>query len=142
MEEMILQFVQTYGWQLALIACSGIFVLGILKFFDVFKKIEKTKRKYLYTAISASISIIASAIYLVVMGAFNWAGFGVIAGAIYGLNQCIYALYENLGVRAVLQKLGTLFINLIARKQIESAKNDIIDDVSEQEVEEKQAENA
>ena len=36
MEEMIINFALTYGWQTALIACSGIFVLGILKFFDVF----------------------------------------------------------------------------------------------------------
>lgn len=130
MEEMILQFITTYGWKLALIACSGIFVLGILKFFKIFDKIEKTKRKYLYAGVSASISIIASAIYLVVIGSFNWAGFGVIAGAIYGINQALYALYENLGIRAVLRKLGNLFIHFIAGKEIEQAKQDIVDDTA------------
>lgn len=128
MEEMILQFITTYGWKLALIACSGIFVLGILKFFKVFEKINKEKRKYLYAGVSAGISIIASAIYLVIIGSFNWAGFGVIAGAIYGINQAIYALYENLGVRAVLRKLGKLFIHFIANNEIEQAKQDILDD--------------
>lgn len=130
MEEMIINFISTYGWKLALIACSGIFVLGILKFFKLFEKIEKPKRKYLYAGISAGISIIASAIYLVVVGAFNWAGFGVIAGAIYGINQAIYALYENLGFRSVLRKLGNLFIHFIANKEIEQAKADIVDDVA------------
>lgn len=128
MEEMILQFISTYGWKLALIACSGIFVLGILKFFKVFDKIEKSKRKYLYAGISAGISIIASGIYLAVIGSFNWAGFGVIAGAIYSINQAIYALYENLGIRKVLRKLGNLFIHFIANNEIEQAKADIVDD--------------
>lgn len=123
MEEMIIQFVLVYGWKLALIACSGIFVLGILKFFKLFEKIEKSKRKYLYAGISASISIIASAIYLVVIGSFNLAGFGVIAGAIYGINQALYALYENIGFRALLRKLGNLFINFVAKNQLEEAKS-------------------
>ena len=128
MEQMILQFITTYGWKLALIACSGIFVLGVLKFFNIFNKIEKSKRKYLYAGISASISIIASAIYLVIVGLFNWAGFGVIAGAIYGINQTIYALYENTGFRSALRKLGTVFITFVAKKQLDQAKADIIDD--------------
>ena len=136
MEEMILQFVQTYGWQLALIACSGIFVLGILKFFNVFDKIEKSKRKYLYAGISASISIIASGIYLAVVGGFAWSGFGVIAGAIYTINQAIYALYETTGFRSALRKLGNIFIIFVAKKQLDQAKADIVDDmVAEENVE-------
>ena len=130
MEEMIVQFITMYGWKLSLIACSGIFVLGIFKFFNVFNKIDKSKRKYLYAGISSALSILASGIYLWLMGGFNWSGFGIIAGAIYGINQAIYALYENLGVRAVLRKLGNLFIHFIAKKELEQAKQDIIDDTA------------
>ena len=128
MEEMILQFITTYGWKLALIACSGIFVLGVLKFFNVFDKISKDKRKYLYAGISSLLSIIATSIYLLITGTFTWAGFGLIASAIYGINQAIYAAYENTGFRALLRKLGNLFIHFVAGKEIEQAKHDIIDD--------------
>lgn len=128
MEEMILQFIRTYGWQLAVIACSGIVVLGVLKFFKVFNKIDKSKRKYLYAGISSALSILASGIYLWATGGFNWGGFGVIAGAIYTLNQAIYALYETIGLRALLKKMGSIFIHFIAGKEIEQAKQDIIDD--------------
>lgn len=128
MEQMILQFIVTYGWQLALIACSGIFVLGVLKFFNVFEKIEKPKRKYLYAGVSAGISILASGIYLAIVGEFAWSGFGVIAVAIYGINQAIYSSYENIGLRSALRKLGKLFIHFIAKKEIEQAKQDIVDD--------------
>ena len=128
MEEMILEFIGKYGWQLALIACSGIFVVGILKFFKAFDKIAKNNRKYVFAGLSAGISIIASAIYLVITNAFNWTGFGIIAVSIYLLNQSIYTVYENTGARALLKKLGTLFIHFIAGKEIEKAKADIIDD--------------
>ena len=130
MKEMIINFITMYGWQLALIACGGIFVLGVLKFFDVFKKISKDKRKYLYAGISSLLSIIGSAIYLIATGGFEWASFGVISGAIYGLNQTIYALYENTGVRAVLRELGTILINFVAKKQLAQAKQDIVDDIN------------
>lgn len=125
MEEMILQFITTYGWKLALISCGGIFVLGVLKFFRVFDKIEKDKRKYVYTAISAGISIGASAIYLGVVGAFAWSGFGVLSGAIYAFNQALYSMYETLGVRAGLRQLGNVIINIVAKKQLETAKEKI-----------------
>lgn len=125
MEEMILQFITNYGWKLALISCCGIFVLGVLKFFCVFDKVEKSKRKYIYTAISAGISIAASAIYLVCVKAFDWSAFGVLAGAIYTFNQAIYSMYETLGVRAGLRQLGNVIINIVAKKQLETAKEKI-----------------
>ena len=128
MEEMIINFITTYGWKLALIACSGIFVLGILKFFNVFEKIEKSKRKYFYALISSCLAIVASSIYLIIINAFDLSGFAVIAGTIYAMNQAIYSAYENLGFRALLRKIGHIFIYFIAGKEIEKAKADILDD--------------
>lgn len=129
MEEMILEFVKLYGWKLAIIACSGILILGVLKFFNVFGKIQKEKRKYLYAVISSALSITASAIYLVAIKQFNIAGFGVIAGAIYVLNQAIYSIYENYGIRVGLRKLGNVIINIVAKNQIEEAKEEIKEEV-------------
>jgi hypothetical protein len=129
---MIIQFAKTYGWTLAGIACSGIFVLGVLKFFKVFDKINKDKRKYLYAAISSGLSILASGIYLWVIGGFNWGGFGVISGTIYALNQTMYAVYETIGIRSGLRKLGNLFIHFIAGQEIEKAKTEIIDDITQE----------
>ena len=122
MEEMIIQFATTYGWQLALIAFSGIVILGIFKFFKIFDKIKKESRKYVYAGISSGLSIIASAIYLLVTNVFTWGGFGVIAGSIYALNQSIYAVYESIGIRALLRKIGNAFITFIAKNQLEAAK--------------------
>lgn len=122
MKEMILQFISEYGWKLALIACSGILVLGILKFFNVFNKIDKAKRKYFYAGISSVLSIAASGIYLVFVGQFDMGSFGLLAIAIYGLNQTIYSVYETYGFRYLIKKLGNVVISIVAKRQIEEAK--------------------
>lgn len=122
MEEMVFEFFKQYGWQLTLIACSGILVLGILKFFNVFKKIDESKQKYVYAGISSGFSIAAAAIYLVATHAFTWAGFGVAAIAVYTLNQTLYSMYENYGLRNLLQKLGNFFISLVAKKRVANAE--------------------
>ena len=53
---------------------------------------------------------------------------------IYGINQAIYAMYENSGFRTALRKLGNIFINFIAMKQLAQAKADIIDDTANENV--------
>ena len=125
MEQMVFEFFKQYGWQLTLIALSGIIILGILKFFNVFKKVPEDKRKYVYAGISSGFSIIAGVVYLAVTDALNWAAFGVAAVAIYTLNQTLYSVYETYGLRTLLQKFGNLFINLVAGKQLKSAKSNI-----------------
>lgn len=125
MEEMILEFIKTYGWQLAICACSGIFVLGIFKFFGIFDKIEKSKRKYVYAVLSSILSISASSIYLLITKNFEFANFGILSGAIYAFNQTIYAVYENCGFRTLMRKFGNVFINIVAKRQLEEAKQKI-----------------
>lgn len=136
MEQMVFEFFKQYGWQLTLIALSGIIILGVLKFFNVFKKVPEDKRKYVYAGISSGFSIIAGVVYLAVTHALNWAAFGVAAVAIYTLNQTLYSVYETYGLRTLLQKFGNVFINLVAKKQLKTAKNnlmaaeDIVNDTS------------
>lgn len=125
MEQMVFEFFKQYGWQLTLIALSGIIILGILKFFNVFKKVPEDKRKYVYAGISSGFSIIAGVVYLAVTHALNWAAFGVAAVAIYTLNQTLYSVYETYGLRTLLQKFGNFFIKLVAGKQLKAAKSNI-----------------
>ena len=103
---MIIDFIVKYGWQLGVCAIAGIFLLGAIKCTGLFDKIANTQlRKFSYIAISFILSCGASAIYLVITKTFNWAGFGVISGAILMLNQAVYQIYEDLGIRAVWQAL-------------------------------------
>lgn len=116
MEEMLFQFLAVYGWQITLIACSGVIIIGLLKAFKVFDKIEKEKRKYIYAVISTTFSIVASAIYLYIVRKFDPSVFGLIAAGIYGINQTIYSIYETFGFKQLVKKICDFFIKIISNK--------------------------
>lgn len=125
MEEMVLQFFLTHGWKLTLLSCSGILFLGILKYFDVFKKLDATKKKAVYAVISACFSIAVCGVYLVVADKFTWGSFGILSAGVFGVNQSVYAVYENAGIRTLVRRLGNLFIGFVAKKQLASAKEKV-----------------
>lgn len=122
MEQQFTTFISTYGWQLALIALAGIVILGILKYANVFSKIEKENRKPIYLAISVGISLIGSAIYLSVIKKFEIGYFFAIAIAILALNQTMYSIYENTNLRDLLHKIFGAISQKIKSK-IESKEN-------------------
>ena len=122
MEEMIIEFFETYGWKLTIIALSGILILGILKQFRLFDKVPKTYRKYIYASISSALSILAAGIYLHFTSGFVWSAFCVCAFAIYALNQFAYALYENTGLRAGMQKIVYALIGFIKRAKTQKSE--------------------
>lgn len=104
MEELMM-FLGIYGWQLSLIAILGIIILGVLKYANVFSKIEKEKRKPIYFVISVGFSVISTIIYLAIMGRFELDYIVTVSTAIYGLNQVFYTIYENTSLRDLLCKL-------------------------------------
>lgn len=104
---MLINFVVNYGWQLAVCAVAGIFVLGFAKTLNVFDKISNVQlKKFLYILCAVITSVGASAVYLVIIKQFSWVFLASVTSATFALNQVIYALYENFGVRAVLQSIG------------------------------------
>lgn len=115
MDKMIFEFAKLYGNILLLLALSGIFLLGVLKFFKVFDKIEKSKRKYIYAGISAGLSILASVIYLAYNGTLTVTMVLALCPAIYMLNQSAYAVYENFGIRKGLAKVGVTILTIVAK---------------------------
>lgn len=116
---MIFEFAKLYGNTLLLLALSGIFVLGVLKFFKVFDKIEKSKRKYIYAGISAGLSIIASVCYLAYNGTLTMTMILALCPAIYMLNQSAYAVYENFGIRKGLAKVGVMILTIVAQGKMQ-----------------------
>lgn len=119
--EHITVFFEQYGWEIALIALAGVILLGILKYANVFSKIEKEKRKPIYFAISVGFSVLTTIIYLGFKGQFELNYIVTISMAIYTLNQAMYAVYETTTLRDLVSK-----ILLIASKKIqekESTKN-------------------
>ena len=93
MEELVV-FFANYGLWITLIAIVGIAGLGVMKYCNLFKKIDETKRHYIYLLISVGFSVIATAVYLAVIGAFEWNYFLAVSGAMYALNQTFYAIFK------------------------------------------------
>ncbi len=114
--EAMTMFFQTYGWQLALIALVGIVLLGILKYANVFAKVDKDKRKPLYFGISVGFSAVAAAVYLLIVGKFEINFYIAVTVAIYGLNQTFYAIYETTTLRELLANLLKVIAEKIKKK--------------------------
>ena len=121
-EEALLNFISTYGVSILVISVLVIFIIGILKYFNVFGKIKSANtKKFIYYLLDIVLSFGFVAIYY----AINDLSF--ITYLNYGFKTvtavtAIYAIYENFGLRKLLQALGTCFINFVAKKQIEDAK--------------------
>ena len=109
--ELLINFLNEYGWQLGLIATISIVLLGILKYTNIFSKLSKDKKRLVYFAITVGLSIISSAIYLAIIDNFTLAYLGAIAAALYAVNQAFYSIYENISLKDLLNKLiNRLFI--------------------------------
>ncbi len=120
----LITFFNNYGLAITIIAVVGIIILGVLKYCNLFKKLEEKNRHYIYLAISIGISLIASAVYLLITKQFVWDYFLIIAGAIYVLNQTFYNIFKTTSLNA----LGTKILDFIkawfVKKKEPDDKND------------------
>lgn len=106
LSEMIIKFFTDYGWQLGICVLGGIFVLGIFKMIGIFDKISNAQvKKFLYISISAILSVGTCAIYLYITDSFSLTTMATISIPVFALNQTVYQLYENLGIRTLWKKL-------------------------------------
>ena len=94
MDELIINFIKTYGLPLGLIALGGVVLLCILKYGNVFRKLAEKWRHFLYLTITIGFSLIASAIYLAASGQFSAEYFFAVGLAIFTLDQAIYAIIK------------------------------------------------
>lgn len=103
--ENLIEFFTAYGLAITLIALAGIVILGILKYCNLFKKLEEGKRHYIYLTISVGLSLIGTAIYLLVVGQFEFNYFLLIASAIYALNQTFYNIFKITPINTLFRKI-------------------------------------
>lgn len=103
--ESLMIFFQQYGLQLTLIAIAGVIILGILKYCNLFSKLEEDKRHYVYIGISVGLSLIGTAIYLLCVQQFDAPKFFAIATAIYAINQTFYNIYKVTPLKELIVKL-------------------------------------
>ena len=128
----ILDFFKNYGWQLGLLSLSGIVILGFLKKIGVFKKLNEKYKKYVYSGLSAVLSIIACTIYILITSQFEILSYLTVCGLVIVITITAYHIYEHTGARWVwnkfidllwsaIKKLFTLiFVHKLDSKKIKS----------------------
>lgn len=112
----ILNYVKTYGIDLSLIAVGGIIILGILKYCNLFKFINERTRHYVYLTVSVGLSVISTAIYLLIIKKFNIEVYLAISSAIFALNQTFYNVFKITPINELTVKLIDCLKNLIVNK--------------------------
>ena len=116
MEE-LLSFLEQYGIWPSIIALVGIFILGLLKYNNVFIKYNEKTRHVLYLLITVGISTIGSVIYLAVVDQLTVTRTVAIASAIFALNQTFYSIYSNLDLKNIFMDIKNFFTALLKKNK-------------------------
>lgn len=126
-------FLNQYGIAGIVIACIIIFVIGILKFFKVFNKIEKSARKPIFLILDIALAFGLTALYYVIFNISFSINYIVYSLSIVPVVLALYAVYENLGLRKLLKLIGNFIITVVANDKVKKAVTDITESVKETE---------
>ena len=116
MEE-ILYYIESYGLPVFIIATCIIAVLGVLKLCKTFSKLKNANlKKFIYYAIDIALSFGGAAIYFAAfkIDFANYWAFGI---AQISATTTLYAIYENLGARKLVQMFWNWFGGLIKKDE-------------------------
>jgi len=119
----LITFFSTYGLVVTLIAVIGIVILGILKYCGAFKKIAENKRHYIYLTISIGFSVVATVVYMAVVGQLEVEYVLTVAAAIYALNQTFYNIFKVTAINDLFTKLLDFIISLVKKKNRRNARH-------------------
>ena len=119
-----------YGVAIMCIALAGIVVLGILKYCNVFKKLEEKYRHYAYLGISIVLSVVGSVIYLACVHELTFSIVCSLATVIFGLNQAAYAIYANTPIKELVVKILDEIKKLIHKSdKVDDTTKEMVDKV-------------
>lgn len=116
----LIEFFSKHGLWMCLIAVGGIILLGVLKYCNVFKKLDEKYRHYLYIGCALVFSLAGSAIYLACTHAFEINYFFTVAAAIYALDQAFYNLFKVTS----LNDLCAMILDFVKKLFTKSSKED------------------
>lgn len=123
-------FFNFYGWAGIVIAIITIFLVGTLKYFNLFAKVEKTNRKAIYQGLVIIFCCGLSAAYYGIFGIKFTIDFVYFFLGISGFTTILYAVYENFGIRYLFKLIGTFVVSKIANEQIKTIVQSGVDEIS------------
>lgn len=122
----MLEFIQMYGWAVALLAMLVIFLIGLMKvaFKSKIEKVEKEKLKPVYEIASAVLVFIVVAIWLVFKFYLmktdepDWSKYLELVAGTYAAVKVMYPIYENYKIRDLVK----LLLEMIFKKNCEKVE--------------------
>ena len=124
LETGLYNLVTKYGVSVLIIACVTILLIGILKYFDVFRKVAKDNRKPIYFALNYVFVFGLSAIYYAIFK-LSFADYVAYAFVVGSAVNLLYPLYENLKIRDLFTIIGNFVVKTVAKKQVEKESTKI-----------------
>ena len=121
----LLEYISIYGWAILVIAVAIIVFIGILKVCKVFSKIKSSGvKKLIYYGLDVALSFAGSAIYFAIFHkAFT--GYVVYSFAQLFVTTTLYAIYENFGIRKLVQYLIGLVASWIKKNPDSKLSKDL-----------------
>lgn len=114
--EQILLYIAEYGLAVFLIATAIIVTIGILKVCKVFDKIQnKDVKKIIYYALNVALSFGFVALYYALFQ-LNWDTYWILCITQMGATTTLYNIYENFGLRKLLQMFLAWFTKVTTKK--------------------------
>lgn len=101
----ILEFYAHNGLMLTIFAIVGIVILGIMKYTNMFVKLEEEIRHALYVLITVAISVIIAGIYLYCKDEFAFDTLMLFATNVFTLNQTFYNIFKASTLQELLKKV-------------------------------------
>lgn len=123
--EQIFANLMDIGVATTVISLIAIFLVGCIKLIPAVKNLGEQVRKALYQGLNIVIAAALSIVYTLVIAKGGWnmdmLRFAIIVVAEVNM---LYPLYENLGLRQLVRKIGGVIYNLLfkkdAKKQVET----------------------
>ena len=111
------KYITTYGLSMLVIACLIIAFIGLLKVCKVFSKISSVNvKKVLYYVLDIALSFAFVAVYFAITKQ-SFSTYLAYTGAEIFVVTTLYAVYENFGLRKLLQVIITAIQNHIAKNK-------------------------
>lgn len=111
----LLEYISIYGWAILVIAVCIIAFIGILKVCKVFSKIKSSSvKKLIYYALDVALAFGGSAIYFAIFHK-SFGGYVVYSVAQLVVTTTLYAIYENFGVRKLVQCVISLVASWVKK---------------------------
>lgn len=124
--ENLLKFFSAYGLPLTIIAVVGIIILGVMKYGKLFAKIDEDKRHYIYLFISVGFSVVATVVYLAIVGQLSAEYVLSLATAIYVLNQTFYNIFKITPINKLARKALDYIFKRIKEKPPDTTPDDTV----------------